>query len=84
VKSKVRLVGLMSQLGGGGYDELVRMRGPEKKPPLTGHPGISANLLGELAVSSVLGPTIRRTKAPKRRVRMPRVRMPRVKPKGKD
>jgi hypothetical protein len=31
VKSKVRLVGLMSQVRGGGYDVLVRMREEEKR-----------------------------------------------------
>jgi hypothetical protein len=70
-KSKARLVGLMSQLDGG-YDELVRMRGSEKKPPLTGHPDISAKLLGELAVESALGPSTHRKKPPQRRVTLPR------------
>jgi hypothetical protein len=31
VKSKVRLVGLMSQIGGGGYEQLLRMREEAKR-----------------------------------------------------
>jgi hypothetical protein len=31
VKSKVRLVGLMAQIGGGGYEELLRRREEEKR-----------------------------------------------------
>jgi DNA-binding transcriptional MerR regulator len=31
MKGKARLVGLMSQLGGGGYDELLKMREEEKR-----------------------------------------------------
>jgi hypothetical protein len=70
-KSKARLVGLMSHIGGG-YDEILKMRGPGKQPSLTGQPGTSAKLLGELAVESVLGPIRRRTKPPQRRARLPR------------
>jgi hypothetical protein len=61
-KSKARLAGLLSQIG------------PEEQPPLTGHPGVSAKLLGELAVESVLGPIRRRTKPARRRVRLPRAK----------
>jgi DNA-binding transcriptional MerR regulator len=31
VKSKVRLVGLMAQIGGGGYEELLRLREKEQR-----------------------------------------------------
>ena len=69
-KSKARLVGLLSQVGGS-YDELVRMRGTGK-PPVAGHTNISAKLLGELAVESVMGPSKPRKKLSQRRVRLPR------------
>ena|SRR5258708_22702963 len=50
--------------------EKTRLR---PRPPVTGRSNISTELLAELAVSSVLGPSaIRRTRAPKRRVRLPR------------
>jgi hypothetical protein len=68
VKGKARLVGLLSQGGGN--------EAPRKQAPLTGYPGVSAELLGELAVASVMGTTVRRTKPPQRRVRWPRAKKP--------
>jgi hypothetical protein len=67
-KSKARLaVGLLTKAYGSDYQDLVRMRDPPKTPSR------STNLLADLAVSRVMGPSaIRRAKAPTRRVRLPR------------
>jgi hypothetical protein len=65
IKSKVRLIGLMSQLDGVvTYEDRLRMREAKKRP------APSTDLIAELAVSSVLGP-----KPP----RHPRARLPRFK-----
>jgi hypothetical protein len=65
-QSKARLAGLLSQVGGGGYEELVRVREASKKPLP------STELLADLAVSGVLGPRPPR----KARGRLPRAKRP--------
>jgi hypothetical protein len=71
-KSKARLAGLLSKVGSTFYEDRVWMREANNRRPSTGQFDISAKLLGELAVSSVVGPS----RPKRRRVRLQRAKRP--------
>jgi excisionase family DNA binding protein len=72
IKSKVRLVGLLSKIGDPA--QLLKTPGLPVNPPHY-HSPADTKLLADLAVSSVLGPR-KRPKPPQRRVRLPRAKPP--------
>lgn len=76
VKSKIRMMDLMSQLGGSSYEKLVQMR-KGNTHSVTARASSPADVLADLAVGNVTYESrLRMREAKKQRARLPRAKRP--------